>query len=62
MDRTERFYRIHHLLGASPVTPFVKLREALGVSRATLTRDLEYMRERLNAPIEFDRDAGGYKL
>jgi predicted DNA-binding transcriptional regulator YafY len=62
MDRTERFYRIDRLLRASPVTPFVKLQEALGISRAQLKRDLAYMRERLNAPIEFDRDASGYKF
>jgi predicted DNA-binding transcriptional regulator YafY len=62
MDRTERFYRIDRLLRASPTTPFVKLREALGVSPAQLKRDLAYMRERLNAPIEFDRDAKGYKF
>jgi predicted DNA-binding transcriptional regulator YafY len=62
MDRTERFYRIDRLLRATPVTPFVKLREALGVSPAQLKRDLAYMRERLNAPIEFDRDAKGYKF
>ena len=40
MDRTERFYRIDRLLRASPITPFVKLQEALGVSRAQLKRDL----------------------
>jgi predicted DNA-binding transcriptional regulator YafY len=40
----------------------VKLQEVLGISRATLRRDLEYMRERFNAPIEFDRDMGGYKF
>jgi len=33
MDRTERFYRIDRLLRASPVTPFVKLREALAKYR-----------------------------
>jgi len=32
------------------------------VSWATLKRDLAYMRDRLNAPIEFDRDAGGYRF
>jgi predicted DNA-binding transcriptional regulator YafY len=62
MDRTERFYRIDRLLRASPVTPFVKLQEALGVSRAQLKRDLAYMRERFNAPIEYDRDLNGYKF
>jgi predicted DNA-binding transcriptional regulator YafY len=34
----------------------------LGVSRATFKRDLEYMRDRLNAPIEWDRERRGYRL
>src|SRR5690606_30065050 len=29
---------------------------------ATLTRDLNYMRDRLHAPIVFDREAGGYRF
>jgi len=29
---------------------------------ATFKRDIEYMRSRLHAPIEWDRAAGGYKL
>ncbi len=41
MDRSERLYRIDRLLRASPVTPFVKLQEALGVSRAQLKRDAD---------------------
>ena len=62
MERLERFYKIDQLLnerrgGAS----FGVLQQALGVSRATLKRDLEYMRERFNAPIEYDRDAKGYR-
>ena len=36
--------------------------DRLEVSRATLKRDLAYMRDRLNAPIIFDRDLGGYRL
>ena len=32
------------------------------MSLATFKRDLEYMRDRLNAPIEWDRDAGGYRF
>ena len=32
------------------------------VSRATLKRDLEYMRNRLNAPIIWDRYLGGYRF
>ena len=36
--------------------------QELEVSRATLLRDLTYMRERLQAPIVFDRAQGGYRL
>ncbi|HUF22055.1 MAG TPA: WYL domain-containing protein [Burkholderiales bacterium] len=60
MDRTERFYRIDRLLRDHRVVPIERFLDALGVSRATFKRDLEYMRDRLHAPIEWDRDASGY--
>ena len=47
MDRIERFYKIDQLLKERRVVPFGALQDALGVSRATLKRDLEYMREPL---------------
>lgn len=62
MDRTERFYRIDQLLGERRVVPFSVLAEKLGVSRATIKRDLEYLRNRLNAPIMWDREQGGYRF
>jgi predicted DNA-binding transcriptional regulator YafY len=62
MDRTERFYRIDRLLNERKVVPFAVLAEKLAVSRATIKRDLEYMRNRLNAPIVWDRAAGGYRF
>ncbi len=62
MDRSERFYKIDQMLQGGRCVAFVKLQEALGVSRAQLKRDLAYMRERLNAPIEYDRDANGYRF
>lgn len=62
MDRTERFYLIDQLLGERRVVPFSVLRERLGVSRATIKRDLEYLRNRLNAPIVWDREQGGYRF
>jgi predicted DNA-binding transcriptional regulator YafY len=34
----------------------------LEVSRATLKRDLAYLRDRMGAPIEYDRFLGGYTL
>jgi predicted DNA-binding transcriptional regulator YafY len=60
MDRTERFYKIDRLLKDSKPVSFAKLEDALGVSRATLKRDLLYMRDQFNAPIEYDRAANGY--
>ena len=62
MDRTERFYRIDKLLRSHRIVPLERFLDDLSVSRATFKRDLEYMRDRLNAPIEWDREAGGYRL
>jgi predicted DNA-binding transcriptional regulator YafY len=62
MDRTERFYRIDRLLRSHRIVPLERFLEDLSISRATFKRDLEYMRDRLNAPIEWDREAGGYRL
>ena len=36
--------------------------EALEVSRATFKRDLEYLRDRMQMPIVWNRDLGGYQL
>src|SRR3989337_3153537 len=62
MDRTERFYKIDQLLKDRKVVSFAALRLSIGVSRATLKRDLDYMRDRFNAPIEYDREANGYRF
>lgn len=60
MNRTERLYRIDQLLNQRKVVPRNDLLSELEVSWATLKRDLAYMRDRLNAPIVFDHDRGGY--
>ena len=62
MERLERFYKIDQLLKDRKLVSFATLLESLGVSRASLKRDLEYMRERFNAPIEYDRDLNGYRF
>ncbi|MDP2817920.1 MAG: YafY family protein [Polaromonas sp.] len=62
MDRTERFYKIEKLLRQHKIVSFAALQAALEVSRATLKRDLDYLRNRLNAPIEWSRAAGGYRF
>jgi len=61
LDRTERFYKIDQLITERRVVPFQTFLEALEVSPATLKRDIEYLRTRLNAPILWDRAAGGYR-
>ena len=60
MDRTERFYKIDNLLHANQVVPIERFLDELEVSRATFKRDIEYMRDRLNAPIRWSKLDGGY--
>ncbi|HEX2009465.1 MAG TPA: HTH domain-containing protein, partial [Roseateles sp.] len=62
MDRTERFYKIEMLIRSRECVSFATLLEALEVSPATLKRDLQYLRERLDAPIEYDASANGYRF
>lgn len=62
MDRTERFYLIDRLLSERGTVTLATFIAELQVSRATLMRDLSYLRDRLNAPIFFDRERGGYRL
>jgi predicted DNA-binding transcriptional regulator YafY len=62
MDRTERFYRIEQLLRTRKVVTARDFQDALEVSRATFKRDMEYLRSRLDVPIVWDREAGGYRL
>ena len=64
VDRTERFYKIDQLLqsrrpGVVPISVFL---DELDVSLATFKRDLEYMRDRLFAPIVWDREQNGYRF
>ncbi len=60
MDRTERFYKIDLLLQSHGVVPMEKFLDEMQVSRATFRRDIEYMRDRLNAPIQWSKADGGY--
>jgi predicted DNA-binding transcriptional regulator YafY len=62
MNQTERFYKIDQMINDRRLVTFEEMKSALEVSRATLRRDLEYMRNRFNAPIVYDRFLGGYKF
>ncbi|SVB22632.1 uncharacterized protein METZ01_LOCUS175486, partial [marine metagenome] len=60
MERTERFYKIDQLLKERRSVAMNILVEELDISKATVKRDLEYMRDRLYAPIIWDRTLRGY--
>jgi predicted DNA-binding transcriptional regulator YafY len=62
MDRSERFHKIIRLLKDRRIVSRDAFLEALGVSRATFKRDLGYLRDRMDAPILWDAEAGGYRL
>ncbi|MFN9390650.1 MAG: HTH domain-containing protein [Betaproteobacteria bacterium] len=47
------------LLHARSVVSRQTFRQELEVSVATLKRDVEYLRSRMNVPITWDRQAGG---
>jgi len=61
MDRFDRIFRLNNILQNSrrPVS-HKRLEEQLECSRATVTRTIEDLRDRLNAPLEYDRKANGY--
>jgi predicted DNA-binding transcriptional regulator YafY len=62
MNQTERLYKIEQMLSESQVVPIATMLERLEVSRATFKRDLDYLRDRLNSPIVWDREKGGYRF
>ena len=62
MSGMERIYLIDQILAGRNAVPRDELLQKLGVSLATLKRDLAYMKDRLHAPIVFDRDLGGYRF
>ena len=62
MNRTERFYKIELLLKSRGRVSFAALIEELGVSPATLKRDLQYLRDRLAAPIVYSSFDNAYRF
>mgnify|MGYP000075440258 CR=1 FL=1 len=62
MDRTERFHIIDQMLHNARSVRREQFLEALEISAATFKRDLEYLRERLGAPVIWDRERRGYRF
>ena len=64
MDRYERILALHrHLKMARYPVPLHRLMDELSCSRATLYRDLAFLRDALGAPVESDNSTGegGFK-
>lgn len=61
MDRTERFHKIDQLITNRSLVTFAEMLEVLEVSPATLKRDIQYLRDRLNCPLIWDPEARGYR-
>lgn len=62
MSEIDRLYLYKSLLSSRRAMARVELLHELEVSPATFKRDLAKLRDRLNTPIVFDRDLGGYRL
>ncbi len=62
MNRLERVYKIDQMLQERKVVPRSVFLDELEVALATFKRDLAYMRDRLNAPVIWDRDLNGYRF
>ena len=62
MDKMERFFKIDQILKTSRHSvPKERFIDELEVSLATWKRDLEYLRDRMHAPIEYDSQTKGYR-
>jgi len=62
MVNTARLYRIEALIRTRGCVSFAELLADLEISPATLKRDLEYLRSRMGAPIEYDAHDNGYRF
>lgn len=58
MERTERFYKIDYLLKNHRQVSMAMLLDRLEVSEATIKRDIQYLRDRLQAPIPWTQERG----
>jgi predicted DNA-binding transcriptional regulator YafY len=62
MSDPERLHRIKYMIQQRKCVPIEDFMSVLEISKATFKRDLEYLRSRSKADIEYDRFLGGYKF
>lgn len=61
MSQLMRIFRINYLLSTRRVVSAQTIQEDLEISPATMKRDLQLMRDQMNAPITFNRQLKGYQ-
>ena len=61
MNKTDRLHQITLLLRARRSTTLAFLQEETGASRATLMRDLAWLRDKLGHPIHWDHESQTYR-
>lgn len=62
MSSMERLHRIKYMIQVRKCVPRQDFLDELEISAATFKRDLEYLRDRMNASIIYDRADGGYRF
>lgn len=62
MSQSERLAKIQSLLRNKGFVRLEELKSRLQVSRATIMRDFELLRDRLGAPILYDKETNSYRL
>ena len=56
----DRMLRIHQMVQAADFPNATRMAKELEVSTKSVHRDIEFMRDRLNLPIEFDHEKNGF--
>lgn len=62
MNNMDRIYKIYNLLYSREIVKTAEFLEELEISLATFKRDLAFLKNNLNAPIQYDTYERGYRL
>jgi len=62
MGDMERLHKIKYMIQSRNCVPIDDFLHELEISKATFKRDLEYLRDRMNASIVYDRHLSGYRF
>jgi predicted DNA-binding transcriptional regulator YafY len=62
LAQTDRLFKLKHWLDAGRCLTPAFLERELEVSQSTIKRDMAHLRDRLNAPVAWDSERGGWQL